>query len=276
MNPVQYVVVRYIADRVRYEPLNVGIVLWEGEHSHVRIDQEAIDRVLRDYPNLHKDALTDLRAILEEETRNRTIEEFIDAQQGLPYELTDVRDASPNKEAPEILEILTERLVRPQKKKGGGRMSPVTRVAHQFKPYIEQSIMTKDYQFVKSNSGRPRKLSFFANHGANFGIDVVSLALMDADRIRDRAHARAFEYSDIKAVNDVSILTYCPIYQYEQVREATEDARASFESVDVEFITNIDDVTREVELRLGHPQMIAARQQTLRHQPQQAKFIEQS
>lgn len=255
----QYVVVRYVADRARNEPMNVGIVLWNGEKSHVRVDEEAVERILRDYPNLHRDALSDLEEVLREEARDRSVEEFVDAQRGLPYDLTELREA-PGENVNEVIEELTALLVRPPKRHSGGRPSPVAAVERKLKPWIAHQLVTKNHPFTNSRTGKTRKVSFFANHGANLAVDVLSLALVDPDKIRDRAHARAFEYGDILSKNKIRLVSYCPMFAYENLQDANEDARLSLKSVNAEFVTDLDTVIAEIELKLGHPQLIEAQQ----------------
>src|SRR6476619_5846297 len=67
MMPAEYVVIRYIADPARNEPLNVGILAWTGDDHTIKLDEDAIQRVVRDHPRLHRDALL----AMEESIRER-------------------------------------------------------------------------------------------------------------------------------------------------------------------------------------------------------------
>lgn len=67
MTPALYAVIRYIPDPARNEALNVGIVAWSEASCRLRIDDEAVARVVRENPHLEREALLYLEASLRDQ-----------------------------------------------------------------------------------------------------------------------------------------------------------------------------------------------------------------
>jgi len=177
----------------------------------------------------------------------------------MPFEFTETRDAPQNRTLDDALNILCNRLVSPPRKPAiGGRPDPTVAVKRELKYYLDRKLIADDHIFPHSHSGKPRQVSFFGKQGGGFCVDVVSLALTRGSEIADRAHAKAFIQQDIlKANNELTFFAYCLTNRDERVREATEDALASFESVGVHLLSDAKQVKDVVEMRVGNPRLLA-------------------
>ena len=91
MKTASYAVIRYVADPGRNEPLNVGVLVWDDAGFNVRIDDDAIARVVRDHPFLPRDGLRSLRPTIEHAldgagpfSSDRMVS-FFQVQSGFPF-----------------------------------------------------------------------------------------------------------------------------------------------------------------------------------------------
>src|SRR5690349_4309458 len=100
MKPASYSVLKYIADPVRAEALNIGIVVWAEDQVSVRVDDSAVDRVVRDHPHLARDALLYVEPLVRHRISEAGgpaqggVQRCIDDQSGLPLLWTEPRFTS--------------------------------------------------------------------------------------------------------------------------------------------------------------------------------------
>lgn len=94
-------------------------------------------------------------------------------------------------------------------------------------------------RFVSGSlSGIERSVDFFANHGSNIALDIVRLAVSQADEIRKRADADAFKIYDVLQGKDVArFVAMCAFSSTDQLAKVNEDAKAIIESAGATVVT---------------------------------------
>jgi hypothetical protein len=256
MSEARYSVIRYTPDPGRGERLNVGILVWGEETYRLRVDQEAVERVIRENPLLERESLLYVEPMLIEALAatggpaSAAVEELLAAQRGFPIELseprmTSVEDASPSA-LDATLQRLNERVVRP-KRRSSARTSPLQLVERQLKPLLARGAVSQNHFFSTSRTGVPRTADFFANSHMNTALDVVPLDIKKADDIRKRADAEAFKVYDIVERNDVSFVVYCVFSDERGLIETNHNARQVIESIGAKVVTGLDEVTSAIQ-----------------------------
>lgn len=258
MSSANYAVVRYVGDPGRNEALNVGILLWSEMGYRLRIDDEAVGRVIRDNPHLARDALMFLDASLAlrlaeiQDAPERAIPSFLAAQGGFPVAFSESRFTTVADEGDggldETLDRLVTRIVRPKRRSAGFSVSPVGAVERGLSPLIKSHLIHRAHAFPASRTGVPRVADFFANSTANLALDALNLSLTRADEIRRRADAEAFKVSDVRDMNDIRYVVYCSLSQDEKLFGTNEEAKRVLGSVGAEVVSEADEAIREMQL----------------------------
>lgn len=270
MIPASYSVIRYIADPARNEPVNVGIVLWSPVGLQLTIDQSAVDRVIRDNPRLHRDALLGLEGMLrsqlgvDETHAPADLDRRVNQLPGFPVALTETRYTSLASEevgaiANEV-DRLVERIVRPRRRFGAAPESLAESLERQLRPLIAAQRVFRNHVFERTTTGVPRRIDFFANSHTNVGVDLLRLNLKRADEIRLRADAEANKVRDIADENEIGLLVFLDVSTSDDVAEATRHARLILDATPAEVTDDVSEVldrlnadrllTREEPLRL--------------------------
>lgn len=261
MRSADYAVIRYVADPGRNEARNVGLIIWDEHDCRLYIDDLAVERVVRENTFLERDALLYLEPFLRDElsvtspfNRERFLT-LLNNQRWFPVILTEPRYTTLQEDQPGALEATLERLlkrvVRPGQRGGGSGFNPVRALAKRLRPLIQQQVLEPNHFFTASLTGLPRKVDFYANHGANTALDTLRLAIKDAGDIRTRVDAEAFKIEDICSKNNVNFIVYCAFSNEQALADANESARHVMTSVGATVVTNLDDAAREVELAVG-------------------------
>jgi len=215
MKDALYAVIRYNPDPARNELLNLGVVIWNEETYRLRIDDEAIDRVIRENPYLAKDALRSVQSLLYQQLASKSPDDLITAQQGFPVHITEPRYVALLSDGPDEMDTrlddLLRRIVHPRRRGGGGGVKIIDVFERRFRPFLRQHKMMRDYQFFDSLSGTRRTVDFFANSGANIVVDTLQMDLKSADGILKNADAQALKAHDVLSRNSVEYLV-CPTY----------------------------------------------------------------
>ncbi len=124
MRDAQYSIIRYNPDPARSELLNVGVVIWDESTYRLRLDDDAINRVIRENPFLAKDALRSVQSLLCRELETKTPDNLIAGYDGFPVHITEPRfvallgDGLDEMDA--RLDDLLRRIVHPRRRSGGG------------------------------------------------------------------------------------------------------------------------------------------------------------
>lgn len=237
MSDARYAVIRYVPDPGRGESLNIGILLWEEESAdyRLRVDQEAIERVIRENPRLERDSLLYVEPMLQERLSSAVvpatsrIKSVLENIGGFPLDISEARFTTigPDDAGLDItLDRLIDRIVHPKRRSGGGP-NPLKAMDRRLTPWIRKDQVARNHFFAQTKSGVPRAADFFANSGANVALDVVRLALQKADNIKLRADAEAFKVLDVleaeSQVNDY--IVYCDFSEAEEFQETNDIAR---------------------------------------------------
>jgi hypothetical protein len=265
MSEAQYSVIRYNPDPARGERLNIGILLWEEDSADYRlkIDEEAVKRVIRENPRLELDALLYIEPMLSEQLSSAVtpvtarIKTILGKQHGFPLELSDplftkvAADQSvAGKEEEDGLDATLDKLVHRivhLKRRGyaGQHPSPRTQMASRLRPWIKTNAISSGYSLKSTRTGVNRYVDFFANSGANVALDVLQLAVTKADEIRQRADAEAFKIYDVRGgggVNDY--LVYCQLADDRQLEAVYSDARTVIEAQGARVLTDPDEAAQ--------------------------------
>ena len=248
MTEGHYAVIKYIPDPARSEALNVGIVVWTNHMVRLSIDEHAVARVVRENPQLERDALFYLEPLLIEQfsTPSSTavqVHKLLAEQTGFPVlfsepRLTAVGDGGIDA----TLERLLNRIVRPRRRGGGAGGNPIETLAKQVRPLLQERHVQRNYSVLGSLSGIPRTVDFFANSGANVAVDVVRLAVSQADEIRKRADAEAFKVWDVLGGKQVStFMTLCTFSSVGDLAEPNAHARRAIESAGARVVTVVEE-----------------------------------
>jgi hypothetical protein len=249
--PARYSLIRYIPDTARGEQLNIGILAWTEHHLAVELDQQALERVLRENPHLAKDALLGVREQLHDELSTlagdpaHSATSWLARQRGYPVVATEDRHTTVKADDVEALGEtvgrLLARIVRPRRRSIGPlAMDPGPRLERTLEPFVRSQHVIRDYAFPRSRTGIARRVDYFANHGANVALDFLKLALRRPEEIRLRADAEANKIGDISATNDVHPVVFCAVSDEETVRAATADAFAIIGATGAKVVTSVD------------------------------------
>ena len=256
MSEARYAVIRYVPDPGRGESLNIGILLWEEESAEyrLRVDQEAIERVIRENPRLERDSLLYVEPMLREQLSSAVvpatsrIKGILKDMGGFPLDLSESRFttiAADESGLDETLDRLVERIVHPKRRAGGGP-NPHKVMERRLTRFIQNDTVARNHFFGQTKSGVRRAADFFANSGANVALDVVRLALQNADNIKLRADAEAFKIYDVleadSGVN--SYVVYCDFSTAQEVQETNDVARRVMEAQGAQVVSRPQDQSR--------------------------------
>lgn len=256
MTPAQFSVICYTPDPARREALNVGILVWDQAHLALRIDDEAVGRVVRENPWLATDALRGLENHVREQLGGgqppgEIVPRYLANQRGFPLSFSEPRDTTlPGPDVAGLnvaLDRLVQRVVRPRRRHGRGGANPVEALALRFRPWLADNAIQQNYRFEASRTGVPRVVDFYANSRANVVVDTLKLDLVNADLIRERADAEAFKIEDILTKNPVEFVVYCDVSSDDRVAEPTHDGRQVLTSVGARVVTDLDEAVARVE-----------------------------
>ena len=248
MTEAHYSVVKYVPDPARNEALNLGILAWTGSVFRLDIDDQAVARVVRENPHLERDALLYLEPLLLEqlspaESLTIKIHKLISQQKGFPVvfgepRLTQVGDGG----IEATMERLLDRIVRPKRRTGGGAANPAELLAKHLRPLLQSGIVQRHHSVSKSISGVPRTVDFFANSTVNVAVDVVRLAVSQADEIRKRADAEAFKVWDVLGRNQhLTFMAFCSFSPHSALTETNQRARKVIEAAGANVITVVEE-----------------------------------
>lgn len=260
MRSAEYAVVRFVADPARNEPVNLGIVLWTERASRLKLDDDAIARVVRDNPHLSRDSLHYLdnflrrRLAMGDVGGTSEIARHIQNRSQFPVLITEPRftTLSDDSEAAidDELNALLARVVRPQSRRAGWRPGTARQLAQRWKPWLGAKVV-QNYVFEQSKTGVPRMVSFFANSGADIAVDVLSLAIKDADDIQRRADAEAYKVVDVLAKHHVSFVVHCDMRGDDQYEDANAAALRTLSTSGARVTTTVEDTVAAVESAIG-------------------------
>lgn len=258
MIPASYAVIRYIPDPGRNEALNVGIIAWSEHAFRVRVDVEAIARVVRENPHLERDALAHLEAFLNEQLSRAAPKftppgmlEFLERHPGFPVSLTEARYTTIEEHDPDPLtatvDRLLERIVKPRRRWGGAGLRPIDMLERRFRPFIDRHAIERNQPMTGSRTGLPRQVHFFVNSGANVALDVLQLALQRADDIRLRADAEAFKIFDLKGGEGLNYGVYCAFSDKQELQETNLHAAKTLATAGAKVLGSLDEAFQFVE-----------------------------
>jgi hypothetical protein len=253
MKPAEYCIIRYIPDLARSEALNVGIAAWTETEKLLRLDNEAIRRVVRENPAMATDALrsleSSLRLRLEGAARPEQIAGALADPKGFPIVVTEPRETTilEGETLEKTLDRLLQRIVHPRRRSGYQGANPVRILARRFQPLLASKLVTRNHPFENSRSGVPRYVEFFANSGANVALDTVRLGLRDADEVVRRADAAAFKAEDILAANRIRLAVFCDLSAEAEMGAVNRDAIRIIRSSGATVVTEIDEAAGLVE-----------------------------
>lgn len=251
MSEAHYSVIRFIPDPARGERLNIGILLWDEDSGDygLELDQKAIERVIRENPRLEHDSLLYIEPMLTEMLSSAVtpvparIQTLLSKQTGFPLDVTEPRFttiAQDEKGLDRTLERLVKRVVRPKRRTGGGN-TPALEMETRLKPLVRKKAIARAYQ-VKAKSGVDRHVDYFANSGANVALDVLQLALKEADKIRERADAKGMKVLDLLGGREVKdYLVFCRFADDRQLNDVNREARTVIEAQGARVLTNLDE-----------------------------------
>jgi hypothetical protein len=260
--PASYVVVRYIADPARNEPLNIGILAWVGQHHVLEIDDDAVARVIRDHPRLHRDALLSIRSVverefgLEENPPGPEIAERVSQQRGFPVLLTEPRFTTAQDETRAALLStvvrLLDRVVRPRRRHGGVPMNIRRALEARLAPWVTGGQIEQHHVFDATRSGVVRRVDYYLNSGTNIAVDTLILDLVRSDEILLRADAEANKVRDVAERNDTKFLVVASVSDEADVADATHQARQILTAESAELITSVDRAIAEIGRSVRH------------------------
>lgn len=258
MSKARYSVIRYVPDPGRGESLNIGILLWEEESAEyrLRVDQEAIDRVIRENPRLERDSLRYVEPMLREKLSSAVapatsrIKGILDAVGGFPLDLSEARftTVGPDEDGlDKTLDRLVDRVVHPKRRRGGGP-NPLQAMDRQLASLIQEERVSRNHFFDQTKSGVRRSADFFANSGANVALDVVRLALQKADNIKLRADAEAFQVYDVlEASQEINqYLVYCDFGEEPELAETNEAAKQVIEAQGAKVVSDTEEAAKVI------------------------------
>jgi hypothetical protein len=258
MNSAHYAVIRYVPDPGRGESLNIGILLWEelsGDY-RLRVDEEAIARVIRENPRLERDSLLYVEPMLREQLSSAVvpatsrIKRILEGAGGFPLDISEPRFTTigPDDEGLDTtLDRLVDRVVHPKRRPGGGP-NPLKAMDRKLAPLIQQEKVARNHFFDQTKSGLRRTADFYANSGANVALDVVRMALKKADSIKLRADAEAFKVLDVlgggSEVNQY--IVYCDFGTDQQFAETNELATRVIAGQGARVVSDPEDAVQAI------------------------------
>ena len=258
MSEARYAVIRYVPDPGRGESLNIGILLWEAESAEyrLRVDQEAIERVIRENPRLERDSLLYVEPMLLERLSSAVvpatsrIKGILEDVGGFPLDISEARftTVGPDESGlDDTLDRLVDRIVHPKRRSGGGP-NPLKAMDRRLTPLIQNEKVARNHFFGQTKSGVRRAADFFANSGANVALDVVRLALQNADNIKLRADAEAFKVYDVlEAESDVNdYVVYCDFSEAQEVQETNDVARRVIEGQGAHVVSSPEEAEKVI------------------------------
>lgn len=260
MLPASYSVIRYIADPARDEPHNVGVLAWTDLHHRLQIDDEAVMRVVRDNPRLHPDSLLFLEPAISdrlglEDWRPAAVAEFTAQQKGYPFLLSEPRmttvSANDSESLADTVQRLVDRVVRPRRRYGRSSELPFDLLERRIQPLLRLQAVSQNHFFAQTRTGVPRRVDFFANHGANLAVETLKLDLKRGQDIILRADAQANKVADIRSVNDVTVVVFATFSEAEDTREVNLHARQILETSTARLVDSLDDVVDELATAAG-------------------------
>jgi hypothetical protein len=252
MIPAQYSLIRYIPDPARNEPLNVGILVWSGSGIRLRLEPQALERIIRENPHFQKSALSLLEDSLASEVAQaardeplRAVPRFLDEQRGFPVLFSEARhtmiEAETEEALDETLTRLLERIVRPRRRPGGSSVPSLSdQMAKQLAPLIKHGVVTTNHPLHTGRSGVMRSVQFYRNSTTHTAVDTLRLSLKRADDIALRADAEAFKIDDIKSGNnDIKFVVLCDLPADEDMLPAADGAKTVLASVGASVTTDV-------------------------------------
>lgn len=208
MNQASYKLLKYIPDPVRNEPVNIGILAWYASHAIIRFDPHAVARAVTRDRDLGEDVLqvvvdeiaTDLNdADLKDE---RDFLDFVRSTMRGPFVATDTRPFGipnvPDSAVPAVLsnevDALIDRLVKPVRRRSvRSAKSPRLVLVDRYQRFLAPDQLETSYEVKHTETGLPRKVDLFVNHGVDTAVDIMDLR-------RDTSRDTAIEAADaIKA-----------------------------------------------------------------------------
>lgn len=256
MSDADYVVIRYTPDPARNEALNIGVLAWTGIDMQVKIDDNAVARVVRENPQLETDALLYLEDLILSgfagAGSSAEVLQVLGHQPGFPVSFTDPRQTSvlPGGSLEETMERLVTRIVTPRRRTGGGGASPASAVHRRLRALKASPPVMRNHFIEASASGAPRAVDFFVNHGANKALDVLRLNVSQADEIRRRADAQAFKVWDVIQKNEVKFTVLCACSSDRQLTHTYDLARRTIEAAGAAVVTSTDEAVKSL---VGQP-----------------------
>jgi len=127
---------------------------------------------------------------------------------------------------------------------GGGRGNFVSALASRLRAEINSHVVYRDHALKSSTAGIPRRVDFFANSGANVGVDHLKLALKKEDEIWMRADAEANKVRDILESNPVELYVLCEFSQERTMQDVNRAARAILLKSNAKIVESVEDAKR--------------------------------
>jgi len=274
MKPAHYILVRYAADLARGEALNVGIIVWDESGYRMRVDDDAVARVLWENPHLESDALSYLEPYLRAKfdgiklMDEASVQRILDNQQIYTLILsesryTTVSDSSndeisaldatlgrlisaivhPRRPLPNANAIVDVHQIKSPRSFGSEEVPAIEEARDKIEQVVVRlvgkDIVKHNYSLATSKSGRLRTVDFYANHGANLALDVVRLSYKQKAKILEKADAEAYKVVDIMALHDLRYIVYCEFSQDEAFRSVNNDARQVIESAGAKVVQSV-------------------------------------
>jgi hypothetical protein len=257
MREASYALIRYNPDPGRNETLNIGILVWDQSGYRLRVDREAVNRVVRENPHLERDALLYVEPYLhkhlgsDKEFTEQTIIKFIERQSGFPILISEPRLTTVFDEQSHTLEDtldrLVERMVHPKRRGFLPQPHPAKVLEKRLNYLIKQKSIFRNYFFELSRTGVPRVTDFYRNSGRNVALDALQLSLKKGDDIRLRADAEAFKVEDVLQANpNIQYVVYCEFSNDEAVAKANSNAKKVLESVGARVTRDLEEAVREL------------------------------
>ncbi len=254
----EYSVIRYNADPGRDEWLNIGIVLWDHQGFQVRIQGDAINRVIRDNPHLERDALLHLESQIQAELEGHdsydpdNLVEQLKEQPGFPVAFTEPRptllDTDTAQAFQKELDWLVGRIVQTKRRFGGSPQNVAMVMERKLGAYIARNVVQRHHPFATSRSGLRHTAEFYLNSSTNVAVDILGLAVQQAEIIRQRAWATAFKVNDVQTANDyIRYYVVCQFSEQAQLAEVNRNARLAIESTGATILTDVDEAVHVIE-----------------------------
>lgn len=242
-------------DPGRGERLNIGVLLWAGDRFQLRLDDQAVDRVVRENPRLVRDSLLYVAPMIRERLQEGEgtiadrVARLLAQQSGFPMALSEARFTTLDSATvmDDAVDALVDRIVRPKRRgQGSQAFDPRQAMAQKLRPWLRRGDVEQHHFFGASKTGVGRVVDYFANHGANVALDVLKLAITKADQIQNRADAEAFKVYDIKSQNDIRFVVYCDFSFDQSLQEANVAARKVIESTGAVVVAEPDEAATAI------------------------------